>query len=683
MLLTLAATWLSLLAPAVSTAQVNPQIDKILGEREENAKGQLCVKFRQGGLTADDVMKVLQREKMDPIVAVIAGEYLEKGGFEAGKTALVVKGLAARRDMLGKAAAMAAFSPHRQDIVDDFMKSRAQPDRMLAAYILATWAWSEAMYGDDDYVSPGEVEGTEAEKKIAELETQIADEEAKAKENPDADKDLTPEQKQEKAEAAAKREAQLKRLKRIVAQVVPRDKLLKRGRELDEFNVEPYLKDLIDERSDDIREMTILAAAWTRSGAIAEQVKAMRLSPRDANLEAVRQLYLARLGMATDTEAIAKLIQTTARVRPDVRFTKLTPYLHSYDIRGTPLLYTLQAVATNGQIADVTTLHELLDHADLRVQQEAAHAIEAAGNPASLPALFAKLNQGYEEDDDKRRARKVEPINWPLKVAVLSAIGAIPAKESVEPLIAARGRERGRFRQDVNYALASIFREQGGTTPDEWRDYWEKNKDKVAVDPHLTAVWRKTYRVQDMKAPALTVFYGADILSDRVVFVLDTSASMKGDKIASLKANMEETLGTVVEHMKFNIVDFGGIIRVMNPGALIGAQFNYKVADLVNALDLSGGTRTYDAMEVGMLLPEADTVMYLSDGAPIAGQFENWDALRRGITLFNRYRPLSIYALYYSGGKAKGKGKNRGLAGNALQMMLLADQNAGLMYEPD
>jgi len=664
---------------AAPTAIAQHSIDKILAERDENKKGQMSVRYRKDGLPSEDMFKLLKREKMDSIVALIGGMYLEKGSFEPGKTAMVVKGMAARRGMLGKAVTMAALSPHRDKIVGDFMKSRHRNDRMLAAYIVATWAWSQTLYTDDNYVPPIDVKMRRNEKTIEQLEAEIAAETEKRKENPGWDNDLKPAEKKELKEKEAAREQKLQQLKRQTNRHVYRPQLLKRGSQLGDFDIEPIVKELLDERTGEVQELAILAAAFARMKSLKEPIAELRISTRDEATEAARQLYLARIGEPVDHDAIGDLLTRGSRMRPDPRFTRLTPAIHDYDVRLPAVLYTLQAIAAAGETRHLDTLHELLNHADLRVQQDAARAIEGVGDRKSVPVLLEKLKTGFAEDDDHRRRTRVEPITWPVKVAVLSAIGAIPSETSMDTLIAGRMTEKGRLRQDYNYAMASITLGEHGKAGDEWRSWWNLNRKRFQVDEKATAQWRRHHRPQDMTPPALTTFYGANIVSDRLVFVLDTSASMKGEKIESLKANMEETLGSVLEFMKFNIVDFGGTIRVMSPKGLIDAKFHEKVAYLVQNLDLSGGTRTYDAMEVGMLQPEADTVMYLSDGAPIAGQFESWDALRRGLTLFNRYRPLALHAIYYS----NNKGKGRRLAGNQLQMLLLADHNAGLMSQPN
>jgi len=429
-------------------------------------------------------------------------------------------------------------------------------------------------------------------------------------------------------------------------------------------DVEPFVATLLADSSSDVRELAVLAAAYARLEGVGETVNGLATARAPA-LEGARLLYAARVGWMLSEETVHKLLRL--RVPVPKRFARLSPLLHDYDIRGNPLLYACQAVAAAGDKRFIDPVHELLDHGDLRVQIEAARAIERMGARRSVRALLKKL--------------EARPP-WPVKVALLSALGAIPAKESVEPLFRVWKTELGRFRQDAAYALVSIVPALNEELRWKWEEWWAEHGEDFRVDPEATRTFRQAHRVQDIGVEPLTDFYGGNVISNRAVFVLDTSMSMRGEKIQSLKLTMADTLTRMPDHMKFNIVDFGGVVRVMRPGALIDARHSGDARQLVDYMELSYGTRTFDAMEKATRLPEMDTIIYLSDGAPYAGTFEAWDRMVRVFDLYNRYRPVAIHCILYTGQAAKApkaakrKGKARGRAGG---MQALADHNAGLM----
>jgi len=122
----------------------------------------------------------------------------------------------------------------------------------------------------------------------------------------------------------------------------------------------------------------------------------------------------------------------------------------------------------------------------------------------------------------------------------------------------------------------------------------------------------------------------------------------------------------------FNIVDFGGYIRVMFLRKLVSAAAASTAAiQHVGYMELTLGTRSYDGIEVGIWLPSADTIIYLSDGAPVASKMNAWQRIMRGIHLLNRYRPIAVYCVEFNAGGT-----------NAAAMKEIAARNAGLAGAP-
>jgi len=577
-------------------------VRQILAAESVDKKGLLCVRFRRGGISAADLMTLIRSEREPSIVALVAGMAFESGSLEQAGAVKILAAMVRRKGLAGKTAVIAACSPMAGDILTGLTASSPQ-DRKLAANIAAIYAYEMSVAWDRDVRSTGGKGGRTPKR---------------------GDKAKNP------------RKPRAKAGKKGVA--------ARRGRDwFGSVDLEPIVAKLLNDRSIETRELAVLAAAYARIEKLADTIEGMKVPPAAAGLQAARLFYLARIGRTLPPQTVRATIR--ARVRPDARFVTLSPAMNSYDIRGNAIIYTCQAVATARDAVCLTELHKLLQHRDLRIQIEAARAIEQIRSPESIQPLLAKLK-------DRR-------LTWPVKVAVLSAIGAIPDVRSVEPLLAMQAGEKGRFRQDVAYALASINCGKHGDNPKSWRTWWAENRETFKIDVEATAKWRREHRVQDIDISPLADFYGVDIISDRIVFVLDTSASMRGDKIASLKETMAQTLSDMPEFVKFNIVDFGGVIRVMNRYELMKGILSGAAASEIGQMGLSLGTRTFDAMEVATELRELDSIMYLSDGAPVAGQFQAWGSITRGFDLYIRYRPISIHCIYYTkGGGKDGAGAN-------------------------
>ena len=575
---------------------------QVLGARDKDDKEQKAVRGRKGGIEAEDALAIIRRERHPSTVSLCVGMYLEKSDYAVGKTAAVVRALAAREGFFGKAAVLAAWSPHVEKILRDLLASRSASSRGLAATIVATYAHADSLGN----IGPGAKGG-------------------------------------DKKKGDDKRDVAVARI-----------------------DLDPTIAKLLADRSKDVQELAVLAAAYAELDTVRDRI--VKLSTAGApGLAGARLLYLAVLDEELPEETTRKVL--AVRIPVPKRYARLTPLLHSYDVRGHALLYACQAVAeaADGRFTD--RMHALLDHPDLRVQAEAARAIAAIGAPASVPVRLQTL--------------QAEPP-WPVRIALLSALGAIPAKESVPALLSTLKAELGRFRQDAAYALLSIVPQLDQELQFKWDAWWDEHGEAFEVDPEATRKFRDSKRVQDIEVASLTDFYGGKIISNRVVFVLDTSMSMKGDKIKSLKLTMSDTLERMPEHMKFNVVNFGGIVHVLRPGALIGARHRASANDAIQYMELSWGTRTFDAMEEGTRLPEMDTIVYLSDAAPVGGTFESWDRIVGVFGLYNRYRPVAIYCILYGGGKgAAAAGRAARAKGRAGGMARLADQNVGLMSVAD
>lgn len=194
-------------------------------------------------------------------------------------------------------------------------------------------------------------------------------------------------------------------------------------------------------------------------------------------------------------------------------------------------------------------------------------------------------------------------------------------------------------------------------TADDWRGWWKQHKDRLIVDRAKTDEFRSKHRVTDMLAKVISQFYGARIFSDHLAFVLDSSASMKGDKIANLREQTVEALSPFLQlnHARPNIIDFGGKVEIFYPEELspnIKGMMRYVESEM----DLSLGTRSMDAFVAAMKLHGCDTIYFLSDGAPVRSIREAWDDIRRYVVMMNRYRPVAIYCIGYQASAGGYKG---------------------------
>jgi Arc/MetJ family transcription regulator len=200
--------------------------------------------------------------------------------------------------------------------------------------------------------------------------------------------------------------------------------------------------------------------------------------------------------------------------------------------------------------------------------------------------------------------------------AALRAIRKRKEVKAVDGLIDLLERLKKRpdqlIEQEVNYALAEItgkyFKEI-----EDWRKYWKVKKASFrpqsggTLPAGLTTSERK-------KKPT---FFGSEIASERLVFVIDTSGSMEGDRLAKCKEQLKQCIQGLSARSQFTIVSFSHTIKVWNKRLMAATPANKaKAKEFAGGLKASGNTFTLSAMKDAFDIKGADAIVLLSDGMP-------------------------------------------------------------------
>jgi len=402
------------------------------------------------------------------------------------------------------------------------------------------------------------------------------------------------------------------------------------------------IKSLSSHEDELTREYTLLAAAWDGVALDPAVIEKLAKS-REPGLAMAIQFYLAATGGQVDEPAVLEAL--TRRTRRGARDARVTPL--GYDVRATPRHYAVMAAGAAGLTEAIDPLVQLLTDEDVTLAVEAAWAIGRIQD-ASVPG---KLVAAFNQD-----------LAWPVRVAVYDGVGRQPDKASIELLRQQFDAESGRLRRDALYALLSIIAGKCDqpeiSSFDSW---WRENGEAFVVDPVASAKWRADNPLQVAMVRPLAGFYNGKVISDRPVFVVDASKSMQGAQIESLKQTLSDTVLELPKHVKFNIVDFGGHVRILARGGLIPAenraaamqQFSYE-------MELTYGTRSYDAMEDAAYLPEMDSIHFLSDGAPAGSEINHWGRIAYVQRMLFHYVPVSVNIVYFPEGAAvAGQGNTR------------------------
>lgn len=274
---------------------------------------------------------------------------------------------------------------------------------------------------------------------------------------------------------------------------------------------------------------------------------------------------------------------------------------------------------------------------------------------------------------------------WQLRVAACDALGAIGSMEAVDPLIERMQVESGRVQDAMIQALKAITRDDLGRNPENWRKWWEGEKAKAPgglprrPDPGKGAATGKPEeKKKEDPRYAAPEYYGVEIYSNRVGFVVDTSASMKVlfvpdaraakvlsreytgmDKITICKEEVAQALEALDDRSHFTVVTFGTMIRAFKSNPVAATPGNVQSAvSFLKSIPANGETNYYDALRVALDLGEEpdtnpnfrstpDTITFLTDGEPTKGAITDGDTLVEWYTGLNRYARVVTHTVTF------------------------------------
>jgi Ca-activated chloride channel homolog len=113
--------------------------------------------------------------------------------------------------------------------------------------------------------------------------------------------------------------------------------------------------------------------------------------------------------------------------------------------------------------------------------------------------------------------------------------------------------------------------------------------------------------------------------SKNIIFILDTSGSMSGEKIKQAKNALTFCLNSLNEQDQFNIIDFDDEIKSFRNSLVRADHLNIQSAlSFVDRCEADGGTNINDALRTALKQIEgngrASFIIFLTDGLPTVGE---------------------------------------------------------------
>lgn len=284
------------------------------------------------------------------------------------------------------------------------------------------------------------------------------------------------------------------------------------------------------------------------------------------------------------------------------------------------------------------------------VQQQAEETIEnAAKQPAGGLLLLVTLADGMGQQADQTSLATLlklakMPIfekEFAMRRSVVQALTNIQELEAVDALIEMLGKLKGEVRGDIAGYLSAISGEQHELDADAWLEWWKTNREKF----QFPLRGQRVAGVKPKPAKATSLYYGMPIYAQRLVFVIDTSGSMRGLRIEAAKRELVNAINALPEGVYFDVLVFNVGVYKWQPKLLVASQANKQAAiAFVQLQGLGPATASYDALEAALDL-DAEAIYFLTDGAPRGGKVDQPAEIVDVLSRLNRTRRVTINSI--------------------------------------
>lgn len=291
---------------------------------------------------------------------------------------------------------------------------------------------------------------------------------------------------------------------------------------------------------------------------------------------------------------------------------------------------------------------------------------------------------------------------WQVRTTAIQALAKVRSPSAIPPLIERLKVEEGRLVPEIAETLASLSGKEYGADAAKWNDWWAQNREGyVLPKPEAVAFLRGKREARTGAGPSNyyksgpVQYHGIDTPSRSIIFVIDVSGSMEAQvtererflagnypslsRIDIVKTELIRTLDHLDPAVNFNILAFATKVDPWKKKLVPANVLNKSAAkDWVKTLDAIGGaskadlavvglaasasldlgkTNTYSALMTALGVDagprtgpadytvQVDTIFFLSDGRPTAGDFVDPDDILREVKSVNDLRKVVIHTI--------------------------------------
>ena len=289
--------------------------------------------------------------------------------------------------------------------------------------------------------------------------------------------------------------------------------------------------------------------------------------------------------------------------------------------------------------ADEGWLSELEDFAsdkDASIRMGAAVALAEVRTPEALAQLYLLL-----ADHDHLVRREA-----------LQQLGNLRRKETLPALIMRLNGESGRLKVDLLTTLRLITGLDHGTSFERWNRWWEQEGESFQLPSLEEAERLERKRARDASGGRTSAtFYGLQVVSDRICFILDVSGSMltksgKSDRMEVAREQLLSVLQQFPDGDLFNVIFFASDAYPWQDELVKMSDKSRKDAlKYVERQTAGGATAIYNALELAFQDRRIDTIFLLTDGQPAGGKVDDPETIRADVKRWNANRHIRIHGV--------------------------------------
>ncbi len=287
------------------------------------------------------------------------------------------------------------------------------------------------------------------------------------------------------------------------------------------------------------------------------------------------------------------------------------------------------------------------------------------GNLIIPMALIDDLGQegGPESVESIKILTRAKPFEklFGYRRCVVQAMSKIHEPSAIGFLVELLPKTNSLVQADIIDHLTRVTKQKFKDNDRDWTNWWAENQakfkfPKVVDDGEVSADLHQT------------TYYGIPICAKRIVFVLDTSGSMRGLPMETAKVALLKTIDSLPEAVNFDVIMFDQTSAVWQPRLVPASRMaKQAVAETVMSRGLGLGTASHAALNAAFNL-NPEVIYFLSDGEPTDGQPAT---IVESMVERNRTRRVTIHTI----GVVT---QRNGGAGLTFFMKPLAERNTGV-----